>query len=149
MPVGALTRPRPAAPPAAAPLLAISTLPSLAATSRHGGLVFPAKDCLMQLRGYPQSRGLVSTELNSIRGGLSEVYKATHEICKRVATLKARQGGRRWLCGGAELPGPAPGTENVAEALQGPASSSSRCCAACRQPCLDCAASPLLAPPFC
>ena len=41
-------------------------------------------------RNYPRNRGAqVESEYSSIRRSLQRAYTAAHEICKRVATMKA------------------------------------------------------------
>jgi hypothetical protein len=44
---------------------------------------------------YPRNRGQLDSELTSIRNGLHRATTAAHEICKRVATMKAAEGPLR------------------------------------------------------
>jgi hypothetical protein len=76
-----------------APLLAVSTLPTYGPQALLP-LRFPAAEALQQLRNYPRQRGSqVDSEVASMRRSLTRAQAAAHEVCRRVATLKAAPGG--------------------------------------------------------
>jgi hypothetical protein len=90
-----------------APLLSTSPYPRY---DRRRGLLplaFPAKEGLMQVRGYPRARGAAEAELGSVRRAAARLADAAAEIAARVARLKpppGAAGGAAALRGREALP---------------------------------------------